>query len=729
MALQSVPRPEHPRPDQQRADWQNLNGSWEFFETDDDAADLSVGGEFPDRIVVPFARESRLSGLARTGFINNVWYRRTFDSDLTSPRQRLHIMAADYRTRVWLNGHLLGTHIGGNAPITYEVTEYLKPKGNVLVVHCYDNPRSGLQPLGKQALTEQSEGIFYTRTTGIWQTVWLEGVGDAYIRDAHYVADADGRFELTAEIEHARPGLELECTVETDDPLVLRSSAEVAQPMVRGRAGAFSAWSVERPQLYRGVVRLLEDGVEVDRFTTYVGFRTVQIRGHQILLNGKPVFQRLVLDQGFYPDGVWTAPSDNALRNDIVLAQQAGFNGARLHQKVFEPRFLYHAATLGYLCWGEFPNYGANHALTAIERPWIEEWVEVVRRDRSQPAIIGWCPFNETDPRAIPLQGTIVRATRLMDPTRPCLETSGWSHGMADPAILDAHDYEQRIDIFRARWVNHNGPIAALPSRYQRTLVRVRPFMVSEYGGIGWATGTGWGYGAVPQTEEEFFTRLKGLTQALLDNPYHFGFVYTQLTDVEQERNGVYTYDRQPKFASEKFAAIFGAPAAYEASEMAAPPADDRAWEVIVGARPDGAEAPTWRMALEAPEDWMKVGFNDTAWATARGAFGQKEGWEEQIQTPWTTPDIYLRRTFQLPADRVIGEVSLVIHFDNATHVYLNGELLWENPRSWNDRYEMFDVTARFRELARSGPNTLAVHTHQDTGGQFIDLALLMTRS
>ncbi|MBX3096829.1 MAG: hypothetical protein KF812_08205 [Fimbriimonadaceae bacterium] len=726
MAQSNVPRPEHPRPDQQRAEWLNLNGQWEFFESDVDAADPRQAG-FPDEIIVPFCRESRLSGLGRTGFINNVWYRRTFDAtEFRAPRQRLHIMAADYRTRVWLNGTLLGTHIGGNTPISYEVTGLLKPTGNEVVVHCYDNPRSGLQPLGKQSRAEQSQGIFYTRTTGIWQTVWLEGVGNAYIGDAYYVAKADGQFDLVANVEHLRPGLTLECQIETDDPVRFSAPATATQARIRGRVSDITPWSVETPQLYRAVVRLIEDGVEVDRYSTYIGFRTVEIRGTQILLNGRPVFQRLVLDQGFYPEGIWTAPSDEDLRNDIVLAQQAGFNGARLHQKVFEPRFLYHAATLGYLCWGEFPNYGPDHEKTEIERPWINEWIECVKRDRSQPAIIGWCPFNETDPRAIPLQGTIVRATRLMDDTRPCIETSGWSHGMADPAILDAHDYDQNPVTFRNRWLRHNGSDSALPARYQQTDARIRPFMVSEYGGIGWATGTGWGYGNPPQSEDEFFSRLKGLTQALLDNPNHFGFVYTQLTDVEQERNGVYTYDRQPKFAMEKFAEIFGAPAAYETAESATP-APERDYVVFLGAHPDGERSARWRMSLNAPEGWMKAGFNDTDWAQARGGFGRKDGWDEHTVTPWTGPDIYLRTTAAMPADYAVGTAQLVIHYDNATEVYLNGELLWQSDRgAWNDRYEAIDVTARFRELVRVGPNTVAVHCHQDTGGQFLDLAILI---
>jgi len=289
---------------------------------------------------------------------------------------------------------------------------------------------------------------------------------------------------------------------------------------VQGQFMNVRPWSSRDPHLYDLTLQLVRNGQVLDEVNSYIGFRTVSIQGPRILINGEPVFQRLVLDQGFYPDGVWTAPSDGvwtapsdeALRNDIKLAQDVGFNGARLHQKVFEPRFLYHAAKMGYLCWGEYPSYGPDYDNPALNRVWVDEWTRVMQRDRNQTAVIGWCPFNETPREAIPLQGTIYRMTRLADPGRPAIETSGWSHGLSDPSILDAHDYEQDPVVFRRRWQGHNSKPNDLPARYLGRQSNWIPFMVSEYGGIGWNTGEGWGYGNPPKTQEEYFPRPKRST-------------------------------------------------------------------------------------------------------------------------------------------------------------------------------------------------------------------------
>jgi beta-galactosidase/beta-glucuronidase len=420
--------------------------------------------------------------------------------------------------------------------MAFNITDALQPDDNVVVVHAFDDTRSGLQALGKQAMSEHSEGCVYTRTTGIWQSVWLEAVPDTSIAGFQVVPDLAGsRFLLQIEVAGATGDEQVQARLAEDGTEVSRSEApadfrnarlELAVPNPR-------PWSPADPHLYDLVLEVVRNGVVVDRVDSYAGLRTVTIRGNQVLLNGERVFQRLVLDQGFYPDGIWTAPSYEALERDIDLSMQAGFNGARLHEKVFEPLFLYLAAKKGYLVWGEFPNWGLNYADTRIDRPMIEEWVEIVRRDRNQPAVIGWCPFNETPAEARPLQQTVVRLTRELDPTRPVLETSGWSHGMPDPEMKDDHDYNQDPISFAERWAKFSLPI---------------PFMVSEYGGIGWNLEGGWGYGNAPATIEEFYDRLAGLSKTLLDNVDMFGYCYTQLTDVEQEKNGVYAYDRSPKF-------------------------------------------------------------------------------------------------------------------------------------------------------------------------------------
>jgi hypothetical protein len=320
------------------------------------------------------------------------------------------------------------------------------------------------------------------------------------------------------------------------------------------------------------------------------------------------------------------------------MSQAIGFNWARLHQKVFEPRFLYWADKLGYLVWGEFPNWGMDHGNTNVFLPVIDEWGEILRRDRNHPSIIGWCPFNESPGNAVPLQNTVVNLTKLVDPTRPVIDSSGWSHGYPEPDVLDAHDYDQNPVSFRARWMYSD-----LPERYTGGSGVFVPFMVSEYGGIGWNLNSGWGYGNAPGSEKEFYERLKGLTDALMDNRYHFGFCYTQLTDVEQEQNGMYTYDRKPKFDVKKINAIFSRPAACEtdpAFELGRKQPD---WKVLFGAFPDGDKCKEWSYTFDTPSaGWEKPGFDDSSWSKGMSGFGSKAGWEHATRTIWNTSDIYL---------------------------------------------------------------------------------------
>jgi len=731
----TAPRPEHPRPDAFRENWMTLNGEWQF-EVDQagsgEARGLRSGKELNAKIVVPFCPESKLSGIGHYGLMRNVWYRRHFElpASLKGKRVRVHFGGVDYQAWVWVNGRLAGSHIGGNVGFTFEITKLLRDGQNEIVVRAYDDTASGRQPTGKQTHTV-SEGCVYTRTTGIWQPVWLEAVGSSFVESFSIVPDPDrSRVLIETTINGEDKDLTLEVEAFADGKRVGKDSAPVMWRDNRlvVELSQKTLWEVGKPFLYDLKFTLARGPEPVDEVASYFGLRKVSIEGRSILINGKRVFQRTILDQGFYPDGIWTAPSDEALKRDIELSMAAGFNGARLHQKVFEPRFLYWADKLGYLVWGEFPNWGYNYQPENYANV-INEWTEILHRDRNHPAVIGWCPFNETPGSAGEIQRLIMRETKAIDPTRPVLETSGWTHTMSNAEVRDDHDYNQNPESFRRRWLEFftGGSASLMPSRYAGGGANRRdtgvPFWVSEFGGIGWATEGGWGYGNGPGTLDEFYTRYEGLVNALLDNPDMFGFCYTQLTDVEQEKNGLYFYDRRPKFDLKRLHAITSREAAYEKTgpKTAKPDSTgEQSWQVLVGAAVDGESAQPYRYVTTAPPaDWVTDKFDDNAWKTARAPFGTIAN----PRTRWETSDIWLRRTFDWNGGD-LKEAALVAFYDEDTVVYVNGERIWSR-QGYLTGYEMFSVTDTLKRALRKGKNTLAVHTRQTGGGQFIDLALL----
>jgi hypothetical protein len=726
-----IPRPEHPEPQLFRESWLNLNGRWDFLETDDaDEASVLARPAFPDTILVPFCRESPLSGLRRRGFVKHAWYRRRFDlpAEWEGKRIFLRFGACDWKTKVWLGAAELGEHVGGSSPFSFEITDLARPEGNVVTVHALDDARSGRQTLGKQARTPESEGIFYTRTTGIWQTVWCEAVGTTFVEALRIFSDVEGsRFLVEPRLDGPRAGLAIRIEVFADGERVgdVEGPAQRVLGPIPVSLSRARRWSLEDPFLHDVVVSLRRGEEEVDRVSSSAGLREVEFDGSVFRLNGEPVFQRLVLDQGFYPDGIWTAPTDDALRRDIELSKAAGFNGARLHQKVFEPRFHHWADRLGYLTWGEGPSFGADYGDPAVALPVLREWIEIVERDRNHPSIVGWCPFNETPPEAGPLQNAVYALVKALDPSRPALETSGWTKSHPNPDVLDAHDYDQDPGRFAARWAR-TGSEWPLPPRYGIPGAG-RPFFVSEFGGIGWIPPgeEGWGYGAQPKTTEEFFARYEGLTAALLGQRFHFGFCYTQLTDVEQERNGIYFYDRRPKF---DLARIRAANARRAAVEIAPPRRRERvSWVALVPSAIDAEGPASWKYTTADPgPGWTVADFGDAAWPEGAAGFGRKDGWEERIGTPWTTADLWLRGNFRWDGEP-FDAAFLVAHYDNATTVHLNGEEVLAL-EGWNDRYDAFELGEAFRRALRPGENLLAVRVHQDTGGQFFDAALLLGR-
>lgn len=571
-----IPRPEYPRPQFVRDDWMNLNGEWQF-EVDQGCSGRARGlveqTSLAEKIVVPFCPESPLSGVNRKDFMRCVWYKRTF----TLPQSAVgkcvfvHFGAVDYDCEVWVNGISVGRHQGGYASFSMEITRALKSGENLITVCAEDDTRCPMQPSGKQSGKFESHGCFYTRTTGIWQTVWLEWMNERHFEQVFLTPDAaNSTLHVRAKVKSGA-GCEMRVATAYKDDYTGTASAMVNDGWVEATVQLTKTylWNVGDGKLYDLQLLLTCDGKVVDALSSYFGLRSVGFDGMKFRINGKPVFQRLVLDQGFYPDGIYTAPSDEALRRDIELSMAMGFNGARLHEKVFEARYLYWADRMGYLCWGEMANWGLDHSNVASLVSFQREWLEVVARDYSAPSIIGWCPFNETwdvdgRPQNDEVLRMVYRVTKALDLTRPVIDTSGNFHVETD--IHDVHDYEQNPEEFARRYGRQTPPIFERFESRQPYLGG-QPVFVSEYGGIRWSDDqNGWGYGEGPKTEQEFIDRYRALTETLLSNPDHFGFCYTQLYDVEQEQNGLYTYDRHPKFDPSIICAINTQKAAIEES-------------------------------------------------------------------------------------------------------------------------------------------------------------------
>lgn len=569
----NIPRAEHPNPQWERKTWKNLNGPWEFeFDFGCSAVERRLWEKkrFDREILVPFCPESRLSGIGYTDFINGVAYRKNFElsQEELSGRVLLHFGAVDYEASVYVNGTLVGSHKGGYTSFCFDITKHVAPGPNTLFVAVKDDVRSGLQPKGKQAHLYASSGCDYTRTTGIWQTVWLEFVPERHIQSAKYYPDpANGKVTVTGLVQGQGT---LQLTALWEDKPVGEAALSVEDGFFTAQLDLSEThlWEPGKGGLYTLLLTFGEDRVK-----SYFGLRTAKFQGRKFLLNGKSLFQRFVLDQGFYPDGIYTAPTEEDLVKDIQLSFAAGFNGARLHEKVFEARFLYHCDRLGYLVWGEYPNWGLDHAHPLSTETYLNQWSEAVERDFNHPAIIGWCPFNETwgyreEREKNALLTSLYKLTKRLDPTRPCIDSSGNYRILSE--VYDIHDYDQDTQSFQARWdgltdrIRETGGVIPAEDPFFNSAPEGpsgrapffnqpydnQPIFISEYGGIRWPDDTveGWGYGNAPATPEEFFARYKGLTEALLNNPEIFGFCYTQLYDVEQEVNGLYTYGRVQKF-------------------------------------------------------------------------------------------------------------------------------------------------------------------------------------
>jgi len=605
MAETSSPRDLHPRPQLRRERWIDLCGSWGFAFDDTDIGLSERWFEqaepFDREIVVPFPPESRLSGIHETGFHPVVWYRREIRIEDPDRRSRflLHFGAVDYKASVWVNGRLAVEHVGGQTPFFADIAPLLVPgEAQIVVVRAEDEPRDLQQPRGKQYWEEQPGYIWYHRTTGIWQPVWLEPLPQVAVAELRWTPDVD-RFGvgLVVRLDRTPPqGWRIRISLSGDRPArvladdtCLVSGKELRRDILLDindaavRRRRTLLWGPEHPNLIEAVIEVIdEQGNVVDRVESYFGLRRIEARDGRFIINGIPIFLRLVLAQNYWPDSLLAAPGPEALKREVELARSLGFKGIRIHQKIEDPRFLYWCDRLGMLVWSEAANayvYSdrAAEMLTC-------EWLEAVRRDYNHPSIITWVPLNESwgvpDLDRSAQQRHFVQAlyhlTRALDPTRPVIGNDGWQHAVGD--VFGVHDYAPTGEMLRERYADratiartfrevrpHHHPLLG-----EGVDIDDEPIVVSEFGGLGF----------VPQGSEDWFgygqfadadallARYEELVDALLASTALAGFCYTQLTDTAQETNGLLTVNREPKFDIERLRAINSRPSKAVPSEI-----------------------------------------------------------------------------------------------------------------------------------------------------------------
>ena len=558
----NTPRSEYPRPQFVRKAWMTLNGEWNFSFTEK---------TLDKKICVPYAYQSKMSGINSNIECDRVWYEKKFKitEDMKGKRILLHFGAVDFRSKVWVNGQFVKEHIGGNVGYDIDITHVIAECENVLTVMAEDSVTDLEMPRGKQYWRAEGEGIFYTRTTGIWQSVWIEAVEESYLEHVF----------ITPDIDHQMVTFQFEIQGDIPDELITEISFEgtsmaTVSVVPKKQDGKFSVyldkqlkrnwyfleqmtWSPENPRLFDVQYTLKKDGHIVDEVSSYFGMRKVSVENGIFLLNNRPYYQKLLLDQGYWPDGILTAPSDEDFVKDIELAKSMGFNGVRKHQKVEDPRFLYHADKLGFIVWGEMA------ASYIYSRKYVtritEEWIGEILRDYNHPCILAWTPLNESwgvlnikdNKEEQSHSAAMVYLTKSLDQTRPVISNDGWEHTCTD--LFTIHDYEWRREVLEKRYSKleelmkftpGGRPLLANGWKYQG-----QPILVTEFGGISYQKdGEGWGYSSA-SSDEDFARRYNDVIAPLLHSPIVQGFCYTELTDVEQEINGLLTYHREPKIS------------------------------------------------------------------------------------------------------------------------------------------------------------------------------------
>lgn len=611
---------DYPRPQLVRRSWTNLNGSWSFrFDDEDCGESREWYVTFPEdhrEIQVPFTYETKLGGIGETEHHAQVWYERTVEvaqTELEGRRVLLHFEGSDFVTKLWVNGVYVGLHRGGYARFTFDITRYLHAGQNRLTVKAEDS-MSIEQPRGKQRWMKDSFGCWYVQTTGIWKTVWMESVAEVYLAGLKLTPDVENhqiRIEYSVEScigdtpsdvaagvggqrpagaksgDSQRPaGAEseagrwsIEAEIEYDGVQINRSSKALTGGTVEDVVSVFrpdvTPWGVYRwtpahPELYDLTIRILRDGEVVDEVFSYFGMREIRIEAGNILLNGEPLYQRLILDQGYWEDSHLTPPSEEALVDDIDKLLAMGYNGVRKHMKIEDERFLYWCDVKGLLVWSEMAaTYAFND--NAVQE-FTTEWMEIVRQNYSHPCIITWTPFNESwgvpqikiNQKQQDFTQAIYYLTKSMDSMRPVIVNDGWEHTISD--IITLHDYEEDGEVFFERYAEHLEKLMSSEiyhSQFKSSMAEGfayagQPIIISEYGGIAFSGGKegDWGYGNTVSTQEEFLARFDRITTAIKRIPYITGYCYTQVSDVQQEINGLLDAGHEYKLPPEKIRAI-----------------------------------------------------------------------------------------------------------------------------------------------------------------------------
>jgi beta-galactosidase/beta-glucuronidase len=573
-------RNDYPRPQFVRSDWCSLNGEWEFAYDDDQLGDREgwhTGKSFPLRIQVPFCYQSSLSGIGNKEMHDRVWYRRNFavPANFAQKRVLLHFGAVDYQCWIWINGQFVKFHEGGHTPFSIDITDVLREENNELVLKVQDFSLDVTLPRGKQYWKEQSELIFYTRTTGIWQSVWMEAVSETYIGKVKYVPNIDTneiQIRFFLENFNSNGDIRVKVAISSAGKLISEDEYRIfhAEEFRTISLHDFNDhglgrwWSPERPHLYDVEYILYKNGNEVDRVISYFGMRKISVENGTVCLNNRPYYMKTVLDQGYFPDGLLTAPSDDALRHDVELTKAMGFNGARKHQKIEDPRYLYWCDRLGLLVWGEMAN-AYDYSQDYVRKITVE-WQEAINRDFNHPCIVVWVPINESwgvpnilvDEQQQAHALALYYLTKSLDPTRLVVSNDGWEHMKSD--LCTIHDYEWRSGVLDLRYGSAENAVM-MPQKREMYVggfsYQGEPILLSEFGGVSFQKGEhhGWGYSSAVD-EVDYTKRVSVIFRSVLKSPVIQGYCYTQLTDVEQEINGLLTADRQPKIPIEQIKQI-----------------------------------------------------------------------------------------------------------------------------------------------------------------------------